>query len=168
MLRQAPKWDTFSPQVHRQLARPYTPHHRHPTAHNSAVERPYTWLYSTLTALLNATLINPCRAILCQPMLQRINPTTDRKSTCNNATKQCYSCFISLNTFLTNTKISLLKIQFGLQINVNITITQSLQEAHLITTQEQHGQLENYSIIISVLFYLIPTYLFNYLLCHIT
>ena len=94
----------FIPQVHRQRARPYTPHHRHPTAHNSAVERLYTWLYSTFTLLLNATLLNPYRAIVCQPMLQRINPTTNRKSTCNTSTKQCYSCltakFFSKTTFL--------------------------------------------------------------------
>ena len=64
----------------------------HPTAHNSAVEHPSTWLCCTLTPLLNATLLNPYCAIVCQPMLQRINPTTDRKTTCNTTTKQCYSC----------------------------------------------------------------------------
>ena len=82
----------FIPRVHRQLVHPYTLYHRHPTAHNSGVERPYMWLYSTFTPLLNVTLLNPYRAIVCQPMLQRINPTTNRKSTYNTSTKQCYPC----------------------------------------------------------------------------
>ena len=104
-------------------------------------------------------------------MLQRINPTTNRKSTCNTSTKQCYSCltakFFSNTIFLTFKKALLLQIQSGCEI----LMSQSLQEAlayQLITMQEHynHGQLENYSIIIAALFYLIHTYLFNYFLSH--
>ena len=104
-------------------------------------------------------------------MLQRINPTINRKSTCNTSTKQCYPCLTA----------KIFQIQYFSQLKkhccykfsmaVKMLTSQSLQKAlacHPITMQEHynHGQLENYNIIIAALFYLIHTYLFNYFLSH--
>ena len=60
---------------------------------------------------------------------------------------------------------------YKFSLAVKMLTSQSRQEAlacQLITMQEHynHGQLENYSIIIAALFYLIHTYLFNYFLSH--